>query len=372
MIAVERPLVTIIGLAPNRDYSLSITAVNQMGESTASIIGASTLVGLPESPRNLTLTSGGTTEVELRWEPPSDTGGGAILGYRIWWGTDEVIVTAQHLRVTALTPATRYRFHVTAINEAGESPVVPITGTTLIDPLPRPRPEPPSTVSVTAVTANTILLTWEGPTDPQGPPVTGYRVSDGAGREYIIAAPPLVLRELVPNTNYSVSVWTQSGVGESQPVTVAAKTADVKPQPPAPKPSPAPAPAPQPFTPTPPPGTPELDLDGDPLTVRQTAPGQWPKKRIDRSGRPLVIEKFSGFRTNAGQTVKLSVTKKSPSIKSVKLTRNNKKRVWVMTATLKPGTSSGSVILTVSAPATQTQGMSYEPLQSSQQFMVRR
>ena len=161
-------------------------------------------------------------------------------------------------------------------------------------------------------------------------------------------------------------------MGESEPVTITARTATGSPEPP--QPGPAPSPQPQPFTPKPPPGLDEadLDLDGNPLTVRQTAPGHWPKKRVDRSGTPLVIETFSGFRTNAGQTAKLTVTKKSPSIQSVKLTRDVKKRVWVMTATLRPNAVSGSVILTVAAPATQAKGVRYEPLQSSQLFLVRR
>lgn len=76
--------------------------------------------------------------------------------------------------------------------------------------------------------------------------------------------------------------------------------------------------------------------------------------------------------TNAGQTARLTVTKKSPSVASVKLSRDRKSRAWVMTATLRPGTVSGSVILTVSAPASQAKGVRYGPLQSSQQFKVRR
>jgi hypothetical protein len=202
--------------------------------------------------------------------------------------------------------------------------------------------------------------------------VTGYRITDGAGREYTIESTSILIRDLQPDTTYDMSVQSISAMGDSDVVDIVARTAAGTPRPPTP--GPAPAPQPEPFTPQVPPGLDEsdFDLDGRPETLRQTAPGKWPAQRVDRSGKPLIIEKFVGFRTNAGQTAKLSVTKKSPSIASVKITRDIKKKSWLMTATLRSGAVSGSVILTVSAPAVAKGGSQYEPLQSSQQFQVRR
>mgnify|MGYP003405539535 FL=1 len=87
---------------------------------------------------------------------------------------------------------------------------------------------------------------------------------------------------------------------------------------------------------------------------------------------PLPITKKSGLVTNAGQTAQLLVTAKSPSVKKVVLKLNPKTKAYTMTVTLKKGKVSGSVTLTVSAPAATVNGARYEPMLAAQKFTVRR
>ena len=107
---------------------------NEASSLTDETVNNTTTTDLPSEPRNLTATADGRTEIDLKWDAPSDIGGSRITGYRIavsntgtgnWTDlerdTDNTRTTYTH---DELLPGTRQYYRVAAINGDGESPVV--------------------------------------------------------------------------------------------------------------------------------------------------------------------------------------------------------------------------------------------------------
>lgn len=72
--------ITITGLADNTTYTVSIVAVNAMGQSSASVTRSFTTVNYP-SPPTLTSVTGGKLQLTVAFTDPSNNGGSAITNY---------------------------------------------------------------------------------------------------------------------------------------------------------------------------------------------------------------------------------------------------------------------------------------------------
>jgi len=370
--------IRITNLTPSTEYEFTVRAINALGSSPGVKVIAMTDKDISE-PRNLqNVPIQSSTSTRLTWLAPLDNGGAPIKEYLIDWmdsGKKQLLeVEETNATISSLKPGTRYTFSVRAINQDGDiSAPASITMVTPLNPQDRPaRPNRPDVVRVVDSTMSVIAIDWEAP-PPSNPPVTGYVVSVKGGKTIEVQATTALVRNLQPNTTYEISVQSVSTGGASDPVVMWAKTAAT------PGPAPSPGPAPQPFSPAAP-TEPTLstnvdgsrDADGNPATVRQTAPGNWPVKTVARNDVPLPIEKRSGFETNAGQLAELLVSSKSPSVKKVTIKLNPKTKTYNMTAILKPKKKSGSVVLMVAAPGTTVGETRYEPLVAVQKFTIRK
>lgn len=85
---------------------------------------------LPSSPTSLTATAVSSTEIDLNWIAPVNTGGAQSLGYQIGrstdggttWSTSVTTITSTTFADVGLTPNTPYMYKVYAVNQAGSSP----------------------------------------------------------------------------------------------------------------------------------------------------------------------------------------------------------------------------------------------------------
>jgi hypothetical protein len=139
---------TITGLTNGTEYTFTVVATNDEGDSPPSIASASVI---PVGPPNGVLQA----QVEptilglvVSWVAPSDNGGTPMLSYRadanpsceVTALADEVPgETAYSCTIGNLVPGQEYTVTVTAINAVGESTVVAGAGAT---PLPAPIPVP--------------------------------------------------------------------------------------------------------------------------------------------------------------------------------------------------------------------------------------
>ena len=95
-----------------------------------SVVAGQGGIKVPGAPGTLSLSAGDpdTTEIDLSWSAPSDTGGGTISGYKIQYSTNgsswsnvtaDTGSTATTYNATGLTQNTQYWFRVAGINEKG-------------------------------------------------------------------------------------------------------------------------------------------------------------------------------------------------------------------------------------------------------------
>ncbi|XP_011700590.1 PREDICTED: twitchin isoform X1 [Wasmannia auropunctata] len=122
------------GIQEGHEYEFRVKALNEEGESEPLVSDGSTLAKNPydisSKPGTPELEDWDVDRVDLKWEPPKDTGGAPITGYIIekkekpssQW--EEALVTDSPQpkgRVTGLKKGSTYQFRVRAVNKAGPS-----------------------------------------------------------------------------------------------------------------------------------------------------------------------------------------------------------------------------------------------------------
>ena len=141
----------------------------------------------PGMPSNLKATADGPTSIELTWDEP-DTGGEAI-GFRVdasddgttWRSLESSHPDPRYVHEGLLARQRQY-YRVFAFNSDGASLLAgPISATTAAST----KPEPPTNLGLTLPDVRgadeiypqeQIILMWDPPEDPEGAPVTHFRI----------------------------------------------------------------------------------------------------------------------------------------------------------------------------------------------------
>ncbi len=182
------------GLTAGVQYTFTVRALNDMGQSAASAPSAPvTILGtpaaVPGAPTDVTATAGDGVAT-VSWTAPADDGGSPVTEYRInvQPGTTTVKVTPTTAgspppttaTFTPLTNGQPVTFTVKAVNRVGQSaasaPSNSVTPGTAAN-------VPGAPTSVTAVAGDaSAKVSWKPPTADGGSPVTAYRVSIQPGK----------------------------------------------------------------------------------------------------------------------------------------------------------------------------------------------
>lgn len=118
----------------------------------------------------------------LHWNPPSNDGGATISHYviekretsRVTWTGVEAHVEALSYKVTKLVPGKEYIFRIAAVNKYGVGEF--LESDPFIARNPFTPPSAPSTPMATAVTGDSVMLTWERPESDGGSEIDGFIV----------------------------------------------------------------------------------------------------------------------------------------------------------------------------------------------------
>nr|XP_060637407.1 fibronectin isoform X4 [Anolis sagrei ordinatus] len=215
--------VTLSDLMPGVQYNISIFAVEENQESSPIFIQQTT-TGVPRegkipSPKDLQFVEVSDVKITIMWNPPDS----AVTGYRVEvipinrpgeHGQKLPITRYSFYEVTELLPGTTYLFKVYALGQGTESE--PLTGeqTTRLDG--------PTNLRIVNETDTTVLVTWR----PPRAQITRYQLSvgpttGGQPRQHNVgpSATKYLLRNLLPGTEYTVTLVAVKGSLQSNPET---------------------------------------------------------------------------------------------------------------------------------------------------------
>ncbi|XP_068184603.1 fibronectin 1a [Antennarius striatus] len=219
---------TLDNLSPGVEYNISVVTVKDDMESAP----VSTTI-TPDIPQltDLTFQDVSDTTISLRWSPLNTT---AITGYRITVVAagesvpifeDFVMPSAGHYTVYGLEPGIDYDISVITVTENGESEPTKVTQQTSVPA--------PTDLGFGQVEQDSMEVTWASPRVPNiadidsfliryhpiddEDDITETSVTDGSNR--------VVLRNLLPYTEYLVSVVCVYEQRESSPLVGTQKTA---------------------------------------------------------------------------------------------------------------------------------------------------
>jgi fibronectin type 3 domain-containing protein len=167
-------------------YYYEVSAVNGIGEGPRSAEASATptvKATVPGAPMNL-LASGATGAVNLSWLAPSNNGGSAVTGYKLYRGKSSGAETLYaNLGTTtsysdaAVTGGTTYYYEVSAVNAIGIGPksaqasAAPTVKATV--------PGAPRSLTARTATSKGVTLSWSAPASNGGSAITGYKLWRG-------------------------------------------------------------------------------------------------------------------------------------------------------------------------------------------------
>jgi predicted phage tail protein len=212
---------TLTGLTNGTTYNFTVAAVNAAGLSAPSIAAGAVPVTTPDAPTRLKAVPG-NGQVTLTWAAPASTGGAAISGYHISWGTGpqtsvDVSATTRYT-VPSLTNGIRYDFTVIAVTPVGSSPPSNVARA-----IPAAVPDPPADLTAAAGNAQ-VTLTWIAPAAAGGATVIGYDLYVGTAADIggshplaRIAGTAVTVAGLANGTRYYFTVVAVNRIGPSGP-----------------------------------------------------------------------------------------------------------------------------------------------------------
>ncbi len=208
---------TVEGLANGATYTVTVTATNQIGTSAASEPATGTPAHIPGAPVAVN-TSRGDGTIAVTWQPPASDGGVQVRGYTLLWvapdgTTDTVEVTDTAHTIEGLTNGATYGITVTATNEVGTSVAAnPVRAT------PARVPGPLAYAEI-VIGHETLLVSWQPPSDDGGLPVRSYTLTwvapDGATTAIDTTHTSHTIENLIGGANYTISILANNEVGAS-------------------------------------------------------------------------------------------------------------------------------------------------------------
>ena len=183
-------------LAPNTTYSVTVSALNDSGESQASpaAIPVATLANMPSG---LTLTAVHSTSATLAWGLNGNPAGTAARVRRVDGPTFSTVGIG--FTDTGLLGCSTYYFRVWNINRDGLATEPAQAGPVVTG---NPVPLPPGNLSALSLAGGRIFLSWE-PAPFEG--ITGYNLYFDNGTGTIDYATPIVLMTAL-QTSYTTPV----------------------------------------------------------------------------------------------------------------------------------------------------------------------
>ncbi|TRZ01858.1 hypothetical protein DNTS_025790 [Danionella cerebrum] len=235
VVGPERTELTIHGLVPTVEYTISVVAISQNGLSIPVVQKATTTDS--QHPKDLTFTDVDATSMLVKWDVPRVP---VVTSYRVLFSSPEegereyqpaLSGRDNSVLLQGLLPGTTYNIKV--IPMKGRTPLRTLEGTqhtTHEDSHPTAVVPAPTNIQFLDISPSSFIVTWEAPKAR----LSGYRVVVSAKNQYATAkemnVSPDSTQVLVPGlivaTGYDVQVYALKGLESSPPLTGECTTAD--------------------------------------------------------------------------------------------------------------------------------------------------
>ena len=179
----------------------------------------------------LQITSLRSEKCTLSWGPPQEAGGAEITHYivekretsRLAWTLVKGDLVKTYCQVTGLLKGNEYIFRVLAVNKHGLGEALECDAVKITDPYTLPLA--PYSVEITAVTGDSMTLTWSKPVSDGGSPISGYIVErrEKTGMRWIrvnrepVVECTAVATKLRKGCEYDFRVYAENAAGLSLP-----------------------------------------------------------------------------------------------------------------------------------------------------------
>ena len=211
---------TVTGLAPNTTYSMTVTALDAAGNSSAASTAKSVTTAIvdtqsPTTPTNLAATNITSSSFTLNWTASTDNVG--VTSYDVYKNGAYLATSAANTcSVTGLAPSTSYTMSVKAKDAAGNASAAStgllVTTTSGVDTTP---PAAPIGLTLTQLLTNTLSLTWTPATDNVG--VTSYDIYNGSSVIGNTTTTSFTYGSLTASTTYNLSIKAKDAAGNVSP-----------------------------------------------------------------------------------------------------------------------------------------------------------
>lgn len=219
----------VAGLDPETTYTVSVTATNGVGVSSATTIEVTTTavpIEVPSAPTQLVGAATSTTSASISWQAPASDGGSPISGYDVivTRGGEavaaSVVVTGTSAVISGLLPDTGYLVTVAARNAAGAGATTAALALTTPAVAPVATvPDAPGAPQAVAVTTDSVSLTWAAPASDGGAPIIRYSVRVYGGTQEGLGVPAdgttVTVTGLIAATPYLFTVQAINAAGVS-------------------------------------------------------------------------------------------------------------------------------------------------------------
>ncbi|MCW2633915.1 MAG: Peptidase and in kexin sedolisin [Blastococcus sp.] len=219
-----------------KELQVVATARNAGGVTTAAgprsaVVASNVPVTVP-GPAVVRQVTAGARSATVRWSPPADNGGAALLGYTVTAFHSGVAVAdastsagITSAEIPGLTNGTPYTFTVKASNSAGYGPA------SAESPAVVPASAPGAPLMGTPVPGDAaVRVAWSPPSTDGGRPITGYTIRTYLGLDLVATSSTTAMERVVSGLlngtayTFSVTATNVAGTGLAGTLTATPRT----------------------------------------------------------------------------------------------------------------------------------------------------
>uniref|UniRef100_A0A8C5FG90 Titin n=1 Tax=Gadus morhua TaxID=8049 RepID=A0A8C5FG90_GADMO len=214
---------TIINLKENQEYKINISALNSEGIGEAASIPDNVKAEDRLLPPELDLDAELRKVVNLRASKISHYIVERRETSRLVWTVVDQKVENTCLKVKKLLEGNEYIFRVRAVNQFGVGAVLESSAVMIKDPYVPPTS--PKSLEISEIMKDSMVLTWEAPSEDGGSPITGYIIEkhDKEGVRWTRCNRKMVtdltykITRLMERHSYEFRVLAENAIGVGEP-----------------------------------------------------------------------------------------------------------------------------------------------------------